>query len=217
MQAFCFVLLCFALNQSSFGILRCDEAGTFSYQVALHFLLLRTHWTLPWLVTHRGVTYPAEILWAEHASHSLSVTPGSYFGQRREQHFFLLNLHGKLGDRVSASNSLALHSPLLLCYEEHFSQGYSFQQKQDHRNLNRDHHPPISPSRTRLLWARLIRHTSLAFQVSSSLSKISYKLCLFLLCIPYSCLESFPPTWSMFVSFATESCSVDLASLALTM
>lgn len=105
------VLLCFTLNQSSCRVLRLDEAGTFSYQVALQFPLLPTHWTPPWLVTHRGVTYPAEILRAEHASHSSSVTPGSYFGQRKEWRFFLLNLRGKLGERVSAFNSLA-HTPL---------------------------------------------------------------------------------------------------------
>lgn len=125
-----FVLFCFPLNQSSCGVLRHDEAGTFRSRVALHFPV--SHSLEPTLAGYRGVTYPAEMLRAEHASQSLSVTPGSYFGQRKEWQFFLLNLHGKLGDRVSASNSLAPHPPLL-CYEEHFSKDYSFQGKQDHR------------------------------------------------------------------------------------
>lgn len=79
------------------------------HQVMSPFLFsLSLCWKTPWRIICRGVTYPL-LKWTglEHASHSLSTMPNSYFRQRIGRAIFPVEFAvGNWGDWMYASNPL---------------------------------------------------------------------------------------------------------------
>lgn len=75
-----------------------------SGDISTFLLLLSLCWKTPWQIVCGGVTYP-RLEWTgqEHASHSASTTPHSYFGQRMRRAAFPIE---SAGGWMCASNPL---------------------------------------------------------------------------------------------------------------
>lgn len=173
----------FEFKQSSCGVLRLDEAGAFRHHRALYFLSVshgldtpladytqRCHWP-SWKAPSRKMTA------IPHQRHRAVI-----LGSGVEWQFFLLNLHGKLSDRMSThlpfftvknTSPITAHSRGNRITESSGLGKTCWGHLTSPRNLNMEPPAPVLPEQG-CWWASLIGHTPPAFQGCSALSKVMY-------------------------------------------